>query len=402
MSEAPLVVEDVRVRGSRNSLAVRLWFQLGVLVAFGGVVAFAGAQSMLRTLILTLPLVVVALVLLGKSKRYTGERRGALRVDDREVTLDGERVVLRSQVASAWVAQHTETTTVRVQPKRGLGLPVEITVHDEETARRVVRALGCDVDQRAAAAYVRGPIAHHTLAVAILLSQTGTLWSKLGAPNGPLPHWMIPAWVVAMIAWIVAAQTSRKVTIGRDGVRVSWLGKNRFISHRSITEVERTDRGVKLHLVGGEAIDLPLRPRTKRVAAAWANEIAGLRDRIERARSRGEEGPAFDPKLLEPDDRSMTEWVRAVRSGERVSTFRDGSLDEKQLWTVVENGGVDHAQRAAAAIALSASLDDEGKKRLRVAAGASAEPKLRVALEAAADADESEMANAMQKLRRRS
>jgi hypothetical protein len=84
-----------------------------------------------------------------------------------------------------------------------------------------------------------------------------------------------------------------------------------------------------------------------------------------------------------------------------METFRRGDVDAARLWQTVEDGGVDAERRAAAAVALSRSLDDEGKKRLRVAAGASAEPKLRVALEAAAEEDEPAMTKAIDRLRAR-
>jgi hypothetical protein len=159
---------------------------------------------------------------------------------------------------------------------------------------------------------------------------------------------------------------------------------------------------VVLHTVDGEAIDLPLRPATKKVRDEWSDEVLALYDRIERARQRDEgDGGAPDAKLLDPEARATKEWVASLRDPQHVETFRRGELDAAQLWRIVEDGDVEPAHRAAAAIALSHSLKDDDKARLRVAASASAEPKLRVALEAAADDDEPAMTRAIDKLRRR-
>jgi hypothetical protein len=211
----------------------------------------------------------------------------------------------------------------------------------------------------------------------------------------------MPAAVVAMIVWMFAASTSRDVTIGRDGIRVRWLARSRFVPHRSIARVEKKDHGVVVHTVDGEAIDLPLRPAMKKPKDEWRDEAFALFDRIERARARDRDESAPDAKLLDPEARATKEWVASLRSPERVETFRKGELDAAQLWRIVEDGDVAADRRAAAAIALSTSLDDAAKKRLRVAADASAEPKLRVALEAAADDDQPAMTRAMDRLRRR-
>jgi hypothetical protein len=382
---------------------MRLGFLVAVLAMFGGIVAFSATAHVTMPLFLSIPFVVLAAVLLLRRRgARMGEERGTIRVDDREITLEGESLIRVQELDGAWVAPHTELTKVILSPKRGRGMEIELRVHGEEDARRIVQRLGLDVDRRAVSKKVRSPIAAHTLPLVIMLSQVATLGRRFIAPNGPLPLWTMPVVVVIMLLWLIAASTSRDVLVGRDGIRIRWLGRTRFVPHRSIAKVETTDRGVVVHTVDGEAIDLALRPRTKKVNDAWRDEAFALRDRIERARRRDEgDGGAPDAKLLDPEARATKEWVASLRDPQRVETFRRGELDAAQLWRIVEDGDVEPAHRAAAAIALSPALKDEDKARLRVAASASAEPKLRVALEAAADDDEPAMTRAIDKLRRR-
>ena len=387
---------------SRVGAGVRLGFVVAVMAMFAGIVVYSATTRVLFTTLLSLPFAILAIVLLlRRGGARTGEERGVLRVEKDAVFFGGERVIDVGALDSAWVAPHTELTKVVLAPKRGRGMPIELRVHGEEEARRIVVRLGLDVDRRTATKKVRSPIASHVMPLAILLSQVGTIGRQIFAPHGPLPFWMMPITVVVMLGWLVAATTSRDVVVGRDGIRIRWLGRSRFLPHRSIARVEKTDRGVVVHTVDGEAIDLPLRPATKKVNDEWRDEALALFDRIERARERDDEGVAPEAKLLEPEARATKEWVASLRDPGRMETFRRGELDAAQLWRIVEDGDVEPRRRAAAAIALSTSLDDAAKTRLRVAASTSAEPKLRVALEAAADDDEPAMARAIDRMRRK-
>ena len=67
---------------------------------------------------------------------------------------------------------------------------------------------------------------------------------------------------------------------------------------------------------------------------------------------------------------------------------------------MIESPSLDPSHRAAAAVALRDQLDDEGKRRLRVAADACASPKVRVALEAAAEDDDQKLSLALEQLDR--
>jgi hypothetical protein len=193
-------------------------------------------------------------------------------------------------------------------------MPIELRVHAEDDARRIVRKLGLDVDRAAAKTKARSPIASHTVAVAVMLSQVGTLWKGTS-----LPAWSMFVVFAALFVWLLAAGTSREVVVGRDGIRIRWLGRTRFVPHRSIARVEKNERGVVIHTVDGQTIDLPLRPPMRKPTDEARDEVLALFDRIDRARQRGDdEGAAVDAKLLERDVRGTKEWVASLRSPERM------------------------------------------------------------------------------------
>jgi hypothetical protein len=101
--------------------------------------------------------------------------------------------------------------------------------------------------------------------------------------------------------------------------------------------------------------------------------------------------------------RPIDQWVVALKAMlEKTSTFREGAaLAIDQLWRVLEDPDAAAERRAAAAVALSPKLDDAGRARMRVAAEATVAPKLRVAFEAAADADDARLVDALEDLDRK-
>ncbi len=78
--------------------------------------------------------------------------------------------------------------------------------------------------------------------------------------------------------------------------------------------------------------------------------------------------------------------------------YREAAVTSEHLWPVVENAALGSPARAAAAVALRAHLDEEGKTRLRVAAEACASPNVRVALEAVLGEDDNELTRALEAL----
>jgi hypothetical protein len=99
--------------------------------------------------------------------------------------------------------------------------------------------------------------------------------------------------------------------------------------------------------------------------------------------------------------RDAREWVQALRragSGGN-DDHRTAAVRSDVLWRVVEDPAAPPQERAVAAVALSATLDDGAKQRIRIAAEATAAPEIRAVLEAvAAEADEAELARAVRRV----
>jgi hypothetical protein len=121
-----------------------------------------------------------------------------------------------------------------------------------------------------------------------------------------------------------------------------------------------------------------------------------IREALESAR-RGD--PAQDVALLARNAREIGVWVRALRAvAAGAVDHRTAPIPEDRLWRIAEDPNASPTARAGAAVALTPSLDDAGKARIRVAADATASPKLRVALEAAAETDEAALEHALAEL----
>jgi hypothetical protein len=91
-------------------------------------------------------------------------------------------------------------------------------------------------------------------------------------------------------------------------------------------------------------------------------------------------------RLLHRAGGRTQEWVRAMRAIVAPSQhgYRTGAVPPERLWRVVEDPRADRIARMGAALALSPSLDFEGRERMREAAASCAEPRIRVALTTAA------------------
>jgi hypothetical protein len=111
-------------------------------------------------------------------------------------------------------------------------------------------------------------------------------------------------------------------------------------------------------------------------------------------------GPIDRTLLVRPAGVDARAWIASLGELMRQETFRQAAVTIEQLWGVVEDATANASMRAAAAIALGRRGDDKTKKRLRVAAQATAAPQLRVALEHAADGEDGELADALDELDR--
>lgn len=192
----------------------------------------------------------------------------------------------------------------------------------------------------------------------------------------------------AIALFLIALSASTKAIVGTDGVLIRWLGTKRFIPLSEIESVARMPARVRLYLKGGKSYDLFFRSSEN----TDVPEAGLLAERVQEALDRRGALHALDRSVLTRPDGDAASWIASLRTLVREGTFRDAAVSAEQLWQLVEDPLLDPAQRAAAAVALTPSLAEAGKARLRVVASSTAAPKLRIAFEAAAEGDDAELA----------
>jgi hypothetical protein len=157
------------------------------------------------------------------------------------------------------------------------------------------------------------------------------------------------------------------------------------------TVVARVSNGLERILLEMESSDVD------------ADELRPLLSSLKRA-SASDSDAVVTNIVLEPGRwPSLNEWVRHLRSAGSGANadHRTAPLREQELWRVVEASTADPSSRAGAAVALSGAIQQEGRKRMRVAAERTHHPKLRIVLEAVADndGDEQEIVRAVARAR---
>jgi hypothetical protein len=301
------------------------------------------------------------------------KRRVRAEADADGLSLDGERVLTRSEIAAAYY--NPPTRTVRFRPHRSLlRRRRELAVKDEAEAHELLSALHLAPSQSAAT--------YDEATVPALIHKvfSGLLFCTLfiGVVIGVSGWW---AYIVGfLLVEIVAFFLRKGMRIGADGV----LAGRRFIPWSEVKTVIEKKTAAVLVLESGKRVRL-----SHREGPAIAERV---RQELTRFRGRA---PEVDPGvLLARGGRSTQEWLRGLRAA---TDYRAGSLPLEQLWRIVEDAGAEPDVRAGAAIALRSSLDDEGRHRLHETAMASAAPRVRVALETASLAeDEEELAAALE------
>lgn len=307
-----------------------------------------------------------------------------LKADDEHFYLDGQ-AHSRAAVKSAYVIAGDNGWLVRIH-SRGFRLPVDLVVDSEQTGEQVLHKLGLSASQTVATftgysrtheSFLRGFFTvFGTLFVGVILS---LLISPIIVP---------PFMLIAMLVLLLAPSN---VDVGADGVLVRWLGTKRFIPHHDIISVEteihtfprRDNQNVVLHLRNGR-FNIPMGS-----ARMHGPRAAGMTQRIRHAKAVHDSGDAVPTEAqLNRGDASYTDWALFLREAMTVATHRAAPLRHDKLWRIVENAAAEPLGRAAAAVALSSSLNSGDRDKLKRIASATAEPKLRIAFEAACEQTE--------------
>jgi hypothetical protein len=185
-----------------------------------------------------------------------------------------------------------------------------------------------------------------------------------------------------------------RVMVGVDGIALDWgwALRREFIGYEMLLGVQDAPHGITLVLRGGETrpfFAADTRAFLKRASLAtswWTLDVP----------------PHGVPSVLTRGGQPLLEWLRALTHATDGAGggYRAAEVPVEGMWEAVENPRVDHEQRAAAAIALGGRLDDDGRRRLRVAAAASASPLFRaVAASVLAGADAPSLASVFRRER---
>jgi hypothetical protein len=392
MAQLPFESDEVTLR-RRNPWFAAAALLLG-LVAPPLLVAVAVVAHHLVLLGLA-PLAALAGVLLWSANPAPRERLGRLVVNELGVFFEGRRLAPVSAVREGYlVTVPGDAPIVRIV---GAGSLREVRVKNEAAGRQLLRALG--VWRTAPGRAIRLPsrvvtspasFAQVTL-VAVLLPLIFTAIGLASHRHLGLFVALIgvaAAAVAFVLASLLAATT---LTIGAEGITIGWLTRRRRIGYAEIASVRlyeeaqafssRRERGISLVLRSGELVRLPAE------RGAEAEGLRGLVEQIEDAIARHRRGePAPEEGAVARRGRSPAEWLRALRAigSGAGADHRTAPVPSDVLWRLVEDDAATPETRAGAAVALSGSLDDAGRARLRIAAEKAVVPRLRVAIEAAA------------------
>jgi hypothetical protein len=317
----------------------------------------------------------------------------------------GEQQIPRDDIKAGFVVTSTEGDPQITLVRRGLQPNIELKVPDEESAWRLLRSLGLAANQ--SITEVRGmslvfaSIKRQILVTIGTMMGFAALGSLLATLIGPA---VIPIATFTMVMALVGLLFwPSKLQVGADGVLIRWAWHERFIPHEQIESVFAHEAGfgnqrrhlVRLSLTSGEDVELPM------ATVNFERERATLlAQRINEAIGANRNGVvAEDSALLRRGERSVHEWLGLLRAVTQRATHRSAPMKLERLWKFVEDPACEAVTRGAAAAALQPHLDDADKKRLRIAAKATAQPRLRITLDAVADdAEEAEVEAALAEL----
>jgi hypothetical protein len=211
------------------------------------------------------------------------------------------------------------------------------------------------------------PYVYVMFPVAVLAALLIVPLLPVGGGGGPFAM-LVPLLILGALSLLgaVGSLWPMRLVIGNDGVHVSWLFIDNYISYRDLAEVQvhrsARSRGIMFVTRKGRRIPVPLQmhvisvgPKTEKL-----EHITSLLERI---------------------------GCLAIPIAERVNHEDRGASDGRgadHAMAVVVDAGECWQARAEAAMALG-PLDDVSKARLRDLAASTANPKLRQMFEAAAE-----------------
>jgi hypothetical protein len=192
--------------------------------------------------------------------------------------------------------------------------------------------------------------------------------------------WVDAGWCLA-VGGVLLAAIPRRVVIGAEALRISWIGTPRVIRYDDVARAVPRATDVVLTLRRGQSLRVCRAPFGRDAPRA-------VLQRIWETLSAGAEGGVrpYERAALARGGRRSRVWVESLRSLAPHGAQYRQALEIDRLWAIASNPAVEAELRGAAAVAIAANLDDQRRERLRDIAGATVEPRLRAALMRVAEA----------------
>ena len=320
------------------------------------------------------------------SARWPLRRTVQLTADRSGLSFDGELFLRRDRIDGAYVL--ADPPGVRIRPR--WRAPLRLKLASGEDAQGVVDSLGFGVGKsRSTFGAVYGGTREH-LPWVLLTVLPMVLFFRLVALHGQWTEAIVVCAAIFLMAQTLALSflfVTVKVEVGSDGVLLRRPLRRRFVRYTDILDLR------VLETKGTFAQRIEIRLRHGRVvlqaAASGSGRIiepveafTSMVQAIEHGRATLQHGEGLEDAtaLLAPGGRPVARWLKDLRALTAPHGYRQPGIETAPLWRVVEDSTATPAERAGAAVALGASLDDDQRSRLRVASDACAHPRLRVAL----------------------
>lgn len=310
-----------------------------------------------------------------------GTSTNVVEADESGLVVDGKRRFERKEILRAYAGRsHDDRETVHIEATKHRA--TTLFVSSAKEGQEIVAALALPQNEGVTELRAHPPWAKKLRHLMLVLMLPG--FSLIQFVN-LLPVWGAYALTTLYLAALVPLVFAQRVSVGDDGVSLTWLGHRRFMPFRRILAATASPFGIDLVLDGGRVVEVRLTQQEGRMPP----ERALLLERIKAGVARHQElTPAEEESLLARRGRDLETWLGELRAlGEETTAgYRGLAVPRDRLWAIVESPSADPSAREGAALALHASLDESGRARLASLAHTSASPRLRVALDAVSTA----------------
>ena len=302
-------------------------------------------------------------------------------VASREGLRLGERLIPRGRFTTALLRHEDGATFVALRGKTN----VDVEVASNVEADALLQALELDAGSAAVEFPLSAPVPVPLVAVAMFAAFGAIVY--FAPRDSPIGLVALAGFFLAF-TWGVRLVSRAVLRVGADGILVKrTLGRRRFLRHDEIRNVQADGDAVVVTPAHGQPLTFTVQGgrrgnESRRQDELRADEAAAIVRRISQARRAFDELGARAPDLaaaLARGSRTTEEWMNELRRiGAGASgTFRTIGVARDQLFAVVESTTAAARDRLAAIVALRATLTEDEKPRIRVAAERCALPDLR-------------------------